>query len=461
VTTTETRTGMEADPIAGLAGWLEESWDPDLTVGQWWERLGLSGWAAPMLPPDRYGRGVSRRDALRAARAIAEFGALGPPNGLGLGLAAPTIAVHGTPEQVERYVRPIVTGQRAWCQLFSEPGAGSDLAGLATRAVRDGDVWVVNGQKVWTSGGQLADLGMLLARTNPDAPKHQGISWFAFDMHQPGVEVRPLRQMTGASNFNEVFLTDAVVGDDARIGDLNNGWAVANTTLAYERAGMGAGGGGGGGGGGAVGPMAHPGTVAGHLDRRVGDLVRRPRRPGPAASASAMSPASAASHDGAGGRPASPAADFIQLARTLGRDGDPAVRQGLVRLHILRELARMNTERHRATVAAGSDIPGIANFSKLLMADIVRLTRDLGLQILGPRGMLHAYDEDGAGPLRQLPGGNAAMAVTAQALGAQAMPIFGGTDQIQRNIIGERVLGLLKDPGDLSSVPFNQLPRNG
>ena len=228
--------------LDGLNGWLEANWDPELTLAAWWDRLGRSGWAAPMLPADRFGLALGRLDALRAARAISEFGAVGAPIGLGLGMAAPTIAVHGTPEQVTRFVGPIVTGRSAWCQLFSEPGAGSDLAGLSTRAVRDGDAWIVNGQKVWTSGAQLADVGMLLARTNPAAPKHRGLTWFALDMHQPGVEVRPLRQMTGGTNFSEVFLTDVVVHDDARIGDLHGGWAVANTTLAYERAGMGAGG---------------------------------------------------------------------------------------------------------------------------------------------------------------------------------------------------------------------------
>ena len=166
--------GMVADPIDELREWLDESWDPDLTVGEWWERLGLAGWAMPLLPVGRYGRGLSRGDALRVTRTLAERGALGPPAGLGLMLAAPTIATHGTDEQVERYVRAIVTGQRAWCQLFSEPGAGSDLAGLATRAVQDGDMWIVNGQKVWTSGGQLADKGMLLARTNPTVPEAPG-----------------------------------------------------------------------------------------------------------------------------------------------------------------------------------------------------------------------------------------------------------------------------------------------
>src|SRR5690606_17158451 len=152
------------------------------------------------------------------------------------------ILAHGTDEQIERLVWPTITGQVAWCQLFSEPGAGSDLAGLQTRAERDGDERAVNGQKVWTSGGMTADPGMLLARTDVDVPKHKGISWFACSMDQPGVEVRPLREMTGHSLFSEVFLDDVRVADADLIGGLDNGWAVANTTLAYERSGLGAGG---------------------------------------------------------------------------------------------------------------------------------------------------------------------------------------------------------------------------
>ncbi len=214
--------------------------------------------------------------------AIAEFGALGAPGGLGLLLAAPTIATHGTPEQIERYVRDIVTGQKAWCQLFSEPGAGSDLAGLQAKAMLDGEEYIVNGQKVWTSGGHYADLGMLIARTNPDVPKHQGITYFAIDMHQPGVDVRPLREITGRALFNEVFMSDARVPADAVIGGLNNGWAVANTTLAHERAGLGAG------GGSSSASAAIPGTVGGQLGTRAGDFVRASGAP--AASGGAAIP---------------------------------------------------------------------------------------------------------------------------------------------------------------------------
>src|SRR2546430_13203455 len=196
-------------------------------------------------PEEWFGRGLPRELAGVVSAELRAAGAIGPPSGLGTLLAAPTILVHGTDEQRARYVRPILNGQEAWCQLFSEPGAGSDLASLQCRAERDGDEWVINGQKVWTSGGQTADLGMVVTRTNPDAPKHKGISYFAIEMDQPGVEVRPLREMTGRSLFSEVFFSDARVNQSAMIGELNGGWAVASTTLANERAGLGSGGSGG------------------------------------------------------------------------------------------------------------------------------------------------------------------------------------------------------------------------
>src|SRR5438552_9464819 len=199
-------------------GWLEEFWDPDLTMRDWWARLADSGWAAPTWPEQWYGKSLSAKGAAVVREMLSEASAPGPPAGLGLMLAGPTIIAHGTDDQKRRYVRSILSGEEAWCQLFSEPGAGSDLASLQCRAVQDGDEWVINGQKVWTSGGQVADLGMLLARTDPDVPKHQGISYFALDMHQPGVEVRPLREMTGRAMFNEVFFSDARVPDNAIVG---------------------------------------------------------------------------------------------------------------------------------------------------------------------------------------------------------------------------------------------------
>ena len=428
--------------IAELQDWLHENWDSDLTVAEWWERLGLSGWAAPSLPKNAYGKEVSRSDSVRVARAIGTFGALPAPGGLGMLLAAPTIATHGSQEQIEDYVRPIVTGQRAWCQLFSEPGAGSDLAGLTSKAVLDGEEWIVNGQKVWTSGGHYADMGMLIARTNPDAPKHQGISYFAMDMQQPGVDTRPLKEMTGHALFNEVFMTDSRVPASALIGGLHNGWAVANTTLAFERSGLGAG------GGGAI-SAALPGTVAGHLDKRAGDFVDPP-------SGSPGSVTSNAAAVRSGGLKV-----FLHHARKNGTINDPTIRQGLAMLYTLGEIGRINNERVKAARAKGEDIAGMANIGKLSMSNIVRLQRDLGMRIIGPYGTLHAYTEDQRHALDAVLGDPRYAAITSTALHAQAPPIYGGTDQIQRNIIGERVLGLPKEPGNDSKVPFSSLPKNG
>jgi len=441
--------GGDAELVDELHAWLEANWDPDLTVGEWWERLGMAGWSAPSLPEHAYGRGLSRAESVRVAQVIAEFGALGAPAGLGLLLAAPTIVTHGTPEQIDAYVVDIVTGKKAWCQLFSEPSAGSDLAGLQTRAVRDGEEWVVNGQKVWTSGGQVADLGMLLARTDPLVPKHQGISYFALDMHQPGVEVRPLREMTGRALFNEVFLTDARVGTGALIGGVHQGWAVANTTLANERAGLGSGGGGGGGFG------ATPGTIAGHLGRRAGDFAPRAKDP---------------TRDQANGRAASErpspramrgsADPLISLARATGRNLDPTIRQGLVRLYTWSELGRLNSLRLKAVRESGGDIPGMPNIAKLSMSNIVRLSRDVGLEIAGAAGTLHGYDDAGKASLEGALPDPSVSSVTEMALLAQAPPIYGGTDQIQRNIIGERVLGLPREPSNDRTTPFAELAKN-
>ena len=239
-------------------------------------------------------------------------------------LAGPTILTHGNDDQKARYLRPIVSGEIAWCQLFSEPGAGSDLASLQTKAVKDGDEWIVNGQKVWTSGGHVSEMGMLIARTNPDAPKHEGITWFAIEMEQPGIEVVPLREMTGRALFNEVFLSDARVRDDAIVGGLNQGWAVANTTLTNERIGLG-------GGGGAAGAAAGP--KGGALQRRAGDLVR--------------------SRGGSGTSQALAGRGFgtlKKLAEEFGKAAEPTIRQDLAAaLH-----ARADQPLHPATGQVGA-----------------------------------------------------------------------------------------------------------
>ncbi|MSO79371.1 MAG: acyl-CoA dehydrogenase [Acidimicrobiia bacterium] len=411
----------DRDVRAEVRAFIAEAWSPDLTVAQWWEILGDSGWGAPTWPEEWRGKGLGR-DAIPIVNAeLRAAGAVGPPAGLGMLLAGPTIVAHGTDEQKARYLRQIVTGQEGWCQLFSEPGAGSDLASLQTRAERDGDEWVINGQKVWTSGGQASELGMLLARTDPSAPKHKGISYFAFDMNQPGVEVRPLREMTGRALFSEVFFDDARVRDDALIGGLNNGWLVANTTLANERAGLGV-------GGGAAAGAAYPGKKAGMLDVRVGDLAERTAR--------------------SGVQPANFGGAF-ELLRTIadkvGHTNDPIIRQRLVELYTLSELGRMTSLRIKASVAAGRAPGPEGNAAKLMMSRMCRLVRDLGPAILGPEAMIMGEATSGGGVIQEM------------VLFAPAPSIYGGSDEIQKNIIGERVLGLPKEPGPDKNAPFRDL----
>ena len=429
-----------SDILEELDTWLAANWDPELTVAEWWQRLGTAGWAAPALPTNAYGKGLSRNEAIAIGQRIVAFGAVAAPGGLGMLLAAPTIAVHGSQEQIEQYVLPIVTGQQAWCQLFSEPGAGSDLAGLGCRAVKDGEEWIVNGQKVWTSGGQIADMGMLIARTNPETPKHQGITWFACDMHQDGVDIRPLREMTGRALFNEVFLSDARVRDDAIIGGTNNGWAVANTTLMFERSGLGA-------GGHSAAALANAGTVAGDLPKRVGDFVK------------------AAGPSGGGGGGGAMAAGavklFTQMAKDNGMIAQPTVRQELMQLHTLHEVGRMLALRVKAEKQAGREIPGAPNIAKLSMSEIMRRSRDLGSRLAGAAGTLHAYNAADRKALDAATGQPMLAFVTEMALFAQAPPIYGGTDQVQRNIIGERVLGLPKEPNNDRTMSWSELPKNG
>jgi alkylation response protein AidB-like acyl-CoA dehydrogenase len=413
--------GSEEDVRTEFKGWLEENWDPDLTMAEWWQRLADSGWAAPHWPQP-YGRGMSARESAIAREVLADAQAPGPPAGLGYMLAGPTIIAHGSDEQKARYLPPILNGQAAWCQLFSEPGAGSDLASLQCKAMKDGDEWIVNGQKVWTSGGLQADLGMLLARTNPDAPKHKGISYFAIEMEQPGIDVRPLREMTGRALFNEVFFSDARVNDDALIGGLNEGWGGALTTLANERVGLG------GGGGGATGVA--PGRKSGNLEKRAGDVGARAQRTG-SGTAAAM---------GARG-----ATMLRQLAKDLGRNTDPIIRQRLAELYTLDEISRYTQLRAKSAIAAGGRPGPEASTGKLTVSNITRRSRDLGLQILGAMGMLTGPDAPLNGMVQEM------------AIFSPAVSIYGGSDEVQHNIIGERVLGLPKEPGSDKDVPFRDL----
>jgi alkylation response protein AidB-like acyl-CoA dehydrogenase len=406
----------DADLLVEVSAWLDEHWDPDLTVAQWWDLVGRSGWTAPHFPREWGGLAYSRRSVVAVRAAFQRHGAVQPPGGMGLLMAAPTILSHGTEDQIERLVTPIYDGSVAWCQLFSEPGSGSDLAGLSTRATRDGDHWVITGQKVWSSGAMDADLGMLLARTDVDVPKHAGISWFAFRLDQPGVTIRPLVEITGHALFNEVFFDEAVVADADLIGGLNNGWAVANTTLMFERVGIGA--------GGTMSGFPPPGPKGGFLDLRAGDAAQR------------RAPASA-------GRVLT-IEELCELARTYGRDRDPLIRQKLARLVECTRTGEWTAKRSVAETARGRGA-GLANVGKLAQTRIAKLSAEIGCEIIGPDATL--WDPDGARA------GRYAEAVVF----AAASSIYGGTDQIQRNVIGERALGLPKEPDPNKGLSFREV----
>jgi alkylation response protein AidB-like acyl-CoA dehydrogenase len=330
-------------------------------------------------------------------------------------MAAPTILAHGTPEQIERFVPPIVNGEAAWCQLFSEPGAGSDLAGLTTRAVRDGDRWIINGQKVWSSQARGANFGMLLARTDPDLPKHKGISWFAFSLEQPGVDIRPLREMTGDAVFNEIFIDDAVCDADALIGGQGNGWTVTQTTLYYERTGIGAGGGHAG--------FPEPGRRGGMLGRRAGEAARDEP---PDEKLTLQYP------------------DVIALAEKFGRDKDPLVRQQLAKLYAFTQIGLWSAQRGKAEARRGGG-QSVSSTGKLTQTRIVKLAASLATEIAGPHGLLWGEDAVDGGVVSK------AMVFSA------ASSIYGGTDEIQHNIIAERTLGLPREPAPDRGRPFSEV----
>ncbi|HEY9558533.1 MAG TPA: acyl-CoA dehydrogenase family protein [Acidimicrobiales bacterium] len=399
--------------------WFRESWDPELTLGQWWERLTESGWGYPTWPKRWFGKGLSSDQAKQVGAARAAVGAVGPPSGIGVMMAGPTIIDHGTDEQCQRFLPSMVSGKEVWCQLFSEPGAGSDLAGLQTRAERDGDEWIVNGQKVWTSGAQFSRWGILIARTAADVPKHEGITYFVIDMDQPGIEVRPLKEMTGGATFNEVFLTEARVPHDNVIGDVNRGWGVAVTTLAHERNSLGASGMGGEGGS-MIGSndLERP---AGKRSRGGGDM------------------AGMAMAFGGGG------SMIAGLPALVGRADDKVLRDKVMRIYTLMEIARFTSLRVQAAKAAGRGPGPEVSTGKLAASEMVRQLRDVGLEALGPHGQLMGDDTPLGGMLQQL------------ALFSPAISIAGGSDQIQRNIIGERVLGLPGEPRVDKDVPFAEL----
>jgi alkylation response protein AidB-like acyl-CoA dehydrogenase/glyoxylase-like metal-dependent hydrolase (beta-lactamase superfamily II) len=422
----------EVDGLSGLSAelrqWLTDNWDPDRSLRDWWQRLADSGWAFAHYPKAWFGRGLSPAVAGVISYALRDFGAVPGPGGFATGLAAPTLLDHGTDDQKARHLPGMVAGTDAFCQLFSEPNAGSDLAGLQCRAERDGDTWVVNGQKVWTSSAQIANKAMLVARTNADVPKHAGISYFFIDVRQPGVEIRPLREMTGRSLFNEVFLTDARIPAADLIGGEGNGWAVANTTLAYERR-LSSGG---------VSSWASPGPIAGDLDRPAGGFAQ------PSDAAPAFPPPQNALR-------------LANIAKQLGRGVDPCTRIGLVRLYTLERLADMTGQRARALAECGLGLPGLPQLTKMAGNHHTRLARQVVFDVLKEIGTLFAYHPDGVAEIEAMTGIDGLGEIIESAIFAAAPPIYGGSDQIQRNILGERALGLPREPGDDRNTPFKTL----
>ncbi|MGF7237428.1 MAG: acyl-CoA dehydrogenase family protein [Frankia sp.] len=396
--------------------WLAEHWDPDRSVEDWWRIIAAAGWTAPHFPTEHGGRGLSPGASRTVRAAFADVGALRPPGGLGLLMAAPTILALGTPDQIARHVTPILEGRAAWCQLFSEPGAGSDLAGLTTRAERDGDRWIINGQKVWSSQARESDFGMLLARTDFSVPKHAGISWFALPLDQPGVTIRPLREMTGDAVFNEVFFDDAVCDARDLIGGEGRGWAAAQTTLHFERTGIGA--------GGSHSGFPAPGPKGGMLGRRAGE-----------AALDQPPDDLTVTFD-----------DLVDLARAEGRIDDPLIRQKLARLHSYRQIGQWNAQRAKAEARHGGG-GSLASIGKLTQTRIMKLTAEIGLDILGAGGMLAAPDGARNGRF------------SSYFVFSPASSIYGGTDEIQRNIAAEKSLGLPREPQPDRGRPYGEVLR--
>jgi alkylation response protein AidB-like acyl-CoA dehydrogenase len=351
----------------------------------WQRTLFDGGWAGITWPKEYGGRGATPMEAIIFGQEQSRFDLPTSVFAQSIGMAGPTIMAHGTDAQKERFLEPMLRGDEVWCQLFSEPGAGSDLASLSTSAVRDGDEFVVNGQKVWTSSAHFSDWGILLARTDVDVPKHRGITYFLLDMTTPGIEVRPLRQATGASHFNEVFLTDVRIPADNVVGPVNGGWGVTITTLTNERTLIGSG----------VG---------------VGDAF----------------------------------GDVVRLARQYGRSDDPLTRQDLAALYIRLQLLKYLGWRIQTAISRNQQPGPESSVLKLGLSRHLTLTGDLVMELQGPRATLLDYADADSGPWGL------------QFLSQWASKLGGGTEQIQRNIIAERVLGMPRDTPVDKDIPFRQ-----
>jgi alkylation response protein AidB-like acyl-CoA dehydrogenase len=409
----------EADVRAEIRAWLAANWDPELSLVAWRNKLVDSGWGMPHWPEAWYGRGLPLGLVRAVEEEFAHIGAVGvAKSGVRL-LAAATLLEHGTDRQKERFLRRILTGEDTWCQLFSEPGSGSDLAGATTRADLHGDYWLINGQKVWSTSAHHADYGLLLARTDWDAPKHEGLSYFVIDIKQPGVDVQPLKQMNGHASFNQVFFTDAQVPAENLIGRVGEGWKVAMTTLAHERRGADG-----------LNAPSRRGARTGRIyeeERRELETANQPYK---------WYPQRAGRVD-----------LIIDRAKETGANKDPHVRQEIARLMILAKSAEWTARRARATQQQGRPQGPEGSLGKLAASHVARAAAHVHTLITGAEALL-----TGAGSPRN--------GIIAEILvSVPAISIAGGTDEIQRNIIAERVLDLPKEPR-FDTGPFRSVRKN-
>lgn len=402
-----------------VRAWLAENWDPNLTLIDWRTRLVDSGWAAPDWPEDFFGKNLGPAAVTAVTEEFAAVGAIGAAMTGPRMLAAVTILEHGNDDQKRHFLRRILTGEDAWCQLFSEPGSGSDLAGATTRADFKGNEWTVNGQKVWNTSAHHADYGILVARTDWDLPKHQGLSYFIIDMDQPGIEVRQLRQMNGHASFNEVFFTDAKVLPEHQLGENGEGWKIALTTLAYERSAV---------------FRPRDGGEGRNREGKIYDEYREEL---------AIANEPYVWYPQRAGR-----VDLIvERARETGAIDDPVIRQEIAKLLTMQQSATWFGSRLNEARKAGKTKGPEGSISKLAASNIARLAADIHTSITGIDAML-------TGPKSPHDGVIAEILVS-----VPAVSIAGGTDEIQRNILSERLLELPKEPR-FDTGPFKDVKRN-
>ncbi len=405
---------------AEVRAWLEANWNVDYGLVQWRNKLIDSGWGVPTWPTDWYGKGLPVGLQAVVDEEFSRIGAVGVAKAGIRRLAAATLLAHGTAAQKQQFLRRSLSGEDTWCQLFSEPGSGSDLAGATTKAERKGNRWVINGQKVWTTSAHHADWGLLLARTDVDVPKHQGLSYFIIDMHQPGVDVHPLRQMNGHASFNQVFLTDAEVLPEHLVLDVGRGWAVATTTLMHERR------------------EADGVRNWGKASVGVGRIYDEER----AENATVMEPYKW--YPQRAGR-----VDLvIERAKAAGVFGDPVVRQEIAKLLTLAKSAEWTARRARAAQMQGKPQGPEGSLGKLASSHVARAAARVHTLIAGADAMLTGDDGAMGGVIAEI------------LVSVPAGSIAGGTDEIQRNIISERVLGMPKEPRSDNDRPFRDVPKN-